>query len=338
MYYYGSFVTKYLNSLIDEIHLRYLGEEINTIYIGGGTPSCLTIKDLRYLFNILKQFNLTHLEEFTFECNLNDITEELLSLLKENKVNRLSIGIESFNENKLQFMQRSSTFSDAVAKMSLIRKMGFDNVNLDLIYGIPNETMKDLKHDLDLILKLEPDHISTYSLIVEDNTQISNNGVLPIPEELDASMYEYICDKLKSKKYQHYEVSNFAKKGKESLHNLQYWNNEEYFGFGLGAHGYINGVRYENTRSLTQYTQGAFLKYEEMLSKEDKMYNELMLGFRKMQGINLKEFFLKYEVNMQEVFDLKEALKNNELIVEGEYIFVNPEYIYVMNEILIKIL
>lgn len=338
MLYNGPWVTQYLNALINEIQDRYLGEEISTLYIGGGTPSALSIKDLRYLFEILSRFNMEKLEEFTFECNLNDINEELLQILKENGVNRLSIGIESFNEDKLKFMERSHTFTDAMEKMKLIRKMGFNNVNVDLIYGIPNETLKDLKKDLDLILKLEPDHISTYSLIVEDNTKVGISGVLPIPEELDASMYEYICDKLEAKKYNHYEVSNFALKGKESRHNLQYWNNNEYYGFGLGAHGYIHGVRYENTRSLTKYVKGEFLKSEEILSKEDKMYNELMLGFRKMEGINLKEFFMKYEINMQEAFDLHDVLRNEELIVDGEYIYVNPVYIYVMNEILIKIL
>ncbi len=338
MLYNGSWVTQYLNALIEEIKDKYDGEVIKTLYIGGGTPSSLSLKDLKYLFEIIKQFNLTELEEFTFECNLNDLNAELLQFLLDNGVNRLSIGIESFNEDKLKFMERHHTFLEAEEKFKLMRKMGFNNINIDLIYGIPGETLKDLKKDLELFLKLEPDHISTYSLIVEDNTKIGINGVIPIPEELDASMYEEICEKLDMKRYEHYEVSNFAKKGKKSKHNLKYWNNEEYYGFGLGAAGYTNGVRYENTRSLTEYINGKRRKKEEILSIEDKMYNELMLGFRKMEGINLKDFFIKYGVNMQEVFDLHEVLKNEELIVDGEYIYVNPEYIYVMNEILVKIL
>lgn len=338
MLYNGSWVTQYLNALIEEIKDKYDGEVIKTLYIGGGTPSSLSLKDLKYLFEIIKQFNLTELEEFTFECNLNDLNAELLQFLLDNGVNRLSIGIESFNEDKLKFMERHHTFLEAEEKFKLMRKMGFNNINIDLIYGIPGETLKDLKKDLELFLKLEPDHISTYSLIVEDNTKIGINGVIPIPEELDASMYEEICEKLDMKRYEHYEVSNFAKKGKKSKHNLKYWNNEEYYGFGLGAAGYTNGIRYENTRSLTEYINGKRRKKEEILSIEDKMYNELMLGFRKMEGINLKDFFIKYGVNMQEVFDLHEVLKNEELIVDGEYIYVNPEYIYVMNEILVKIL
>ena len=338
MLYHGPWVIPYLNALVEEIKDKYDGEEIKTMYIGGGTPSSLEMKDLKYLFEIINHFNLAPDLEFTFECNLNDINEELLEFLKENRVNRLSIGVESLNPKKLAFMERNHTFEDYESKMKLMRKMGFDNINVDFMYGIPKESIKDMKKDLDKILKLNPDHISTYSLIVEDNTKVGISGVLPIPEELDASMYEYICEKLELKNYEHYEVSNFALKGKKSKHNLNYWDNKEYYGFGLGASGYIHGVRYENTRSLTNYLKGEFLLKEEVLSKEDKMYNELMLGFRKMEGINLKEFFRKYEVNMQEVFDLKEVLEEEELIVDGEYIYVNPEYIYVMNEILIKIL
>ena len=335
---HGPWVTQYLNALLLEIQDKYLDEEIKTIYIGGGTPSSLSTKDLKYLFEIISKFKLATDYEFSFECNLNDINEELLDILKSNGVNRLSIGVESFNQGKLEFMERNHTFMQAQDAIKLARLYGFNNINVDLMYGIPGESLKDLKKDLDLILKLNPDHISTYSLIVEDNTKIGNAGVIPIPEELDASMYEEICNVLEDNGYEHYEVSNFAKEGKMSKHNLTYWNNEEYYGFGLGASGYIHGVRYENTRSITKYFKGEYLKSEEILSKDDKMYNELMLGFRKMKGINLREFYKKYEVNMQEVFDLSSLLKEKELIVDGEYIYINPDYIYVMNEILIKIL
>ena len=336
--YHGPWVTQYLNSLILEINNRYDNEPIKTLYIGGGTPSSLGIKDLKYLMQIVKKFNIKDLEEFTFECNLNDINEEMLQVLYENGVNRLSIGIESFNEDKLKFMERYHTFEDAYNKIDLARNIGFDNINIDLIYGIPGETTKDLIKDIETFLKLKPDHISTYSLIIDDNTKIGISKINPIPEELDASMYEYICDELEKNGYKHYEVSNFSKPGKESKHNLKCWNNEEYFGFGVGAHGYIHGVRYENTKSLTSYIDGMTTLHEEVLSKEDKMYNEVMLGFRKMEGINLREFFDKYDINFQEVYDIKECLKEQELIYKDGYIFINPKYIYVMNEILIKFL
>ena len=151
-------------------------------------------------------------------------------------------------------------------------------------------------------------------------------------------MYSYICKFLKRKKFTHYEVSNFAKPGNESKHNLNYWNNLEYYGFGVGAHGYAFGVRYENTRSLTDYLNGKYLLNEELVSKTAEMENELMLGFRKIQGIKLEEFFEKFDVNMQEVFPIKPLLKNNDLVYKNGYISINPDRIYLMNEILIKLI
>ena len=334
--YNGPWITPYLNALIKEIQDKYEGEEIKTIYIGGGTPSSLTLKDIKYLLSALKIFNTDKLEEFTFECNLNDINTYLLQLLKDYNVNRLSIGIESFNENKLSFMERSHTFEEAKEKINMARELGFDNINVDLIYGIPGETIKDLKKDIELLLELKPDHISTYSLIIEDNTKIGISNMVPISEDLDAEMYNLVCKKLEN--YNHYEVSNFAKEGKESKHNLAYWNNNEYYGFGLGASGYVHGARYENTKSLTKYINGTSLYKQEILSQYDQMYNEIMLGLRKLEGINCKKFYQKYNTNVQDVFNIKEAIKENELIYEDDYLYINPDYIYVMNEILIKIL
>ena len=330
MYYHGPWVTKYLNALAKEVEERYEGDLIKTLYIGGGTPSSLNVKDIKYLFEIVSKFNLSEDCEITFECNLNDLNEELLLTLKE--------GIESFNEDILKFMERNHTFEEASYAIKLARYYGFDNINVDLIYGIPGETLKVLKKDLEMILELKPDHISTYSLIVEDHTKIGNMGIIPIPEELDASMYELICDRLKKENFIHYEVSNFSLENKQSKHNLTYWDNNEYYGFGMSAAGYIHGVRYENTKTLNDYFEGKWIKTQDILSKEDIMYNELMLGFRKMSGISLREFYNKYKINMQEAFDLREVLKEKELIVKDEYIFVNPKYIYVMNEILIKII
>ncbi len=338
MLYHGPWVTKYLNALALEIKDKYEGEELETIYIGGGTPSALSEKELRYLLDIVAKFNVSDNLEYTFECNINDISETLLSILKEYGVNRLSIGIESFDNNKLEFMERYHTFEEAEEKIKLCRKLGFNNINLDLIYGIPGENLKVLKKDLDLILKLDPDHISTYSLIVEDNTKVGNSKMIPISEDLDAEMYDYIVSRLESKKYLRYEISNFSKKGKESRHNLNYWNNLEYYGFGLGASGYIASVRYENTRSLTDYLNGKYVLKQELLTKEVSMDNELMLGLRKIEGINLQNFYDKYDVNLQEVYDIKELLKNNDLIYDKGYLYINKDELYIMNEILIKIL
>ena len=337
--YHGPWIEKYLNALENEMKNRYNGEIMHTIYIGGGTPSVLINQDLERLLTIIKNnVNMSDDLEYTIECNLNDIDEQLLETLKKYGINRLSIGIESFNPKKLEFMERSHTFEEAEEKINLARSKGFDNINVDLIYGIPGESVKELKKDLALFLKLKPDHISTYSLIIEDNTKIALKGIQPISEDLDAKMYEYICGELDDKGYEHYEISNFCLNQKYSRHNLNCWDNKEYYGFGVGASGYTFGVRYDNTKSLTSYFEGNYLLSEKVLSKEEIIDNELMLGLRKIKGIYLPDFYKKYNKNIQDIYDLKEALRNKELLYENDYLFVNPEYIYVMNEILIKIL
>lgn len=338
MFYYQKWSTKYLIKLKEEILDLYNGEEVRSIYIGGGTPSALKTKELEFLMDTIKVFNRSVTCEVTFECNLEDITKELLEILKQNKVTRLSIGIQSFNEENLKILGRNHSFDDAKEKMALIREFGFKNVNLDLIYAIPNETMKILKDDIKKFLKLEPDHISTYSLMIEPNTLLWINGIRPIKEDKDEEMYHYICKTLEKKGFTHYEVSNFAKEGKESIHNLTYWNNEEYYGFGLFASGYIDQIRYTNTKNLTKYLEGEYKGAEEILSKQDIMDNEMMLGLRKLKGIQKEEFEKKYQVKMEDVYPIKPLLKNGDLEEKRGYIFIPKNKIYVMNEILLKMI
>lgn len=336
--YNKEWVNKYLICLEEEIKNRYDNELINTLYIGGGTPSSLDIDFLKKLMDICKIFNIDDKYEFTFECNINDITEEKLEILKKNGVNRLSIGIESFDKKKLKFMERSSNYEEVLEKINLCRNLDFNNINVDLIYGIPGENLHTLKNDLKKMLTLDVEHISTYSLMIEDNTKIGIKGIKPIREELDSKMYKYIVKFLTNNGYEHYEVSNFCKPDKYSRHNLNYWQNKEYFGFGCGASGYIGNVRYTNTLSISKYLNKDIKNMEELLSLKDVMDNEIMLGLRLTKGINLQEFFNKYEVNLQEVYNIKPLLKNKELIYKDGNIFINPKYIYVMNEILIKII
>lgn len=338
MNYQKEWIEVYLDVLKEEIEEKYADEYLDTIYIGGGTPSCLSKEELNKLFDIIKIFNLNEEYEFTFECNVNDITEELLNILKESQVNRLSIGVESFNNNNLKLIERKHTFEDALTKINLVKNYGFNNINVDLIYALPEETLSTVKKDINQLLKLDIPHISTYSLIIEEHTKLKIKGIKEIDQDLDAKMYEYIVKKLTNNNYNHYEISNFAKKGYESRHNLTYWNNEYYYGFGLGAHGYVHGVRYENTRSFHDYLNGNYILEENILSKQQIMENELMLGLRKTKGINLNEFFNKYDINLQDVFDIRPLLKTKDLIYKNGNIFVNPSKLYVMNEILLKLI
>ena len=222
--YNKQWVYVYLKALDKEIKDRYMDENIKSIYIGGGTPSILKGKELIKLLDMTRIFHLTDNYEFTFECNLEDIDEELLLTLKKYGVNRLSIGIQSFQENNLKFMNRNADFNDAKTKIKLCRKLGFNNINLDLMYAIPGENLRELKKDLNLFLELNPDHMSCYSLILEEHTKAFIDKYDYIDEEEDYKMFKHIEKKLSNA--HHYEVSNYAILGHESIHNLTYWNNE----------------------------------------------------------------------------------------------------------------
>ena len=237
MYYNSNFVNSYLNALSNEIKEDYKGEILETIYIGGGTPSSLSIDELKHLFLITNTLNLSDNYEFTIECNIEDVNKEKLELFKNNKVNRISIGVQSFNNKILKYLNRKYDSEIILKKINLAKKY-FDNINIDLIYAVNNETIDDLKKDLELFLKLDIPHISCYSLIIEKNTILYNKNEEYISEDLDRLMYDTI-EKTLSSNYCHYEISNYAKKGFESKHNLCYWNNKEYYGFGLSAASYI---------------------------------------------------------------------------------------------------
>ena len=327
-------VSVYLEALEKEIDKYYENDIVKTIYIGGGTPSCLGIEYINKLFRILKKIKLAGSYEMTFECNINDINDELLKCLSMNGVNRLSIGIESFDKKNLEFMNRHHSKKEVFEKIKLCRGYEFENINVDLIYALPTEKFLTLKKDLRNILKLGVEHVSTYSLIIEEHTMIYNQGIKPISEELDYKMYSYICKKLSKKGFHHYEVSNFAKFGYESTHNLTYWNNQEYYGFGLGSHGYINAMRYENTRNFGKYLKEEFRFNELLVSFQEEMENELILGLRKLDGINIREFENKFGKDIFKVFNIEEALKEKYLRLKGEMLYIPEDKIYVMNEII----
>ncbi len=331
-----NWVYKYLDSLSNEINQNYNGEGISTLYIGGGTPSALDIKQLDRLFNIIKVFNKSQNIEFTFECNIENITEEKLKLLYDNGVNRLSIGIQTFNDKYLKFLNRNHNKDIIKNKIKLAKEIGFNNINIDLIYALKEQTIEELKDDLNSFLELDITHISTYSLIIEPHTMLYINKEKNINEELDYEMYNTIINTLENHNYKHYEVSNFAKEGYESKHNLTYWNNNEYYGFGVGASGYINDVRYDNTRSINEYFNGNYRLNEHRLDLQETIQKEFILGLRKINGINKKEFYNKYNIDIKSIDVVSNLLKQNKLIENEKNIYINPKYIYVSNDILIE--
>ena len=333
VFYNSKLVDDYLCALSHEIDMYYKGEVINTLYIGGGTPSCLSVQQLYVLFDILSRFNFSDDYEFSFECNIESINYDKLKFLYDHGVNRLSIGVQTFNLKFLKFLNRNHSSDLVVNRINMAKEIGFNNINIDLIYAIPGETLDDLNYDIDMFLDLGINHISCYSLILEEHTKLYVDGVSNISEDLDRDMYELICDRLSSNGFNHYEISNFSKSGFESKHNLVYWNNMHYYGFGCGASGYIDNVRYDNTRSLNKYIKGEYRLNENVLDRNSIIENEFILGFRKINGINICDFNKKYGNIFNDVVNKK--IKEGKLINDGVNVFINPDYIYVSNSILV---
>ncbi len=332
-YYQEKLAFDYLDALEKEMKSRYQGELLKTIYIGGGTPSALSLTQLKKLLTIVDSFKREKNCEYTVECNVESITEEKIKCMVSHGVNRISIGVETVQPKFLSFLNRHHTKEEVLEKIVMIKKY-CQNINIDLIYALPGETEVEVNDDLDFFLSLEVPHISTYSLMIEEHTILYNQGIKPIDDEKDAEMYEQICKKLGE--YHHYEISNFAKKGYESKHNLTYWNNLEYYGFGLGASGYMNSIRYTNTRSMNHYLKGKWEYESSLLSEKEKIENEFILGFRKIDGISIASFQEKYHRSPFTLESVKTLLQNHQLQTDGTFLWIPTQYIYVSNDILIN--
>lgn len=332
VYYNETRVDSYLDALEKEIKESYKLESLKTIYVGGGTPSCLNLKQLENLLKILSIFNKELNYEFTFECNI-DIEEEKIKLLSKYGINRISVGIETVNHNYLKLLNRSHNKDEIISKINLIKKY-FTNINVDLMYGFKDQTIEELNQDIDFILNLDVPHISTYSLIIEPHTVLAINNYNNVSDDLESDMYYNIIQKFKN--YIHYETSNFSKVSFESNHNLTYWNNEPYYGFGLGASGYISDIRYDNTRSLSNYLNGKMKLNENKIDFIERLENEFILGLRKIKGINKKYFKNKYGLNITSIKVVSELIKEGKLIDDGINIYINHDYLYIANSILVR--
>ena len=338
VFYNKKYINDYLEALNKEIKSNYKGEIITSLYIGGGTPSSLSIDELKRLFNIISIFNLSKDCEFTMEANADSLTLDKIKLLKKYGVNRVSLGIETINKKLQEVIERRTSKESIINCINNLKKEGITNINVDLIYAIKGETLDDLKKDIDFLISLDVPHISTYSLIIEDNTKLKIKGVKNIDKSIDREMYDMISSILKNNNYIHYEISNFSKKGYSSKHNLKYWYNLEYYGFGVGASGYIDNIRYTNTRSITNYINGKTILDKEIVTIKDKMFYEVMLNLRTNKGIDKEIFKDKYKTNIDDIFNYKELISSNILEEDNRYLRVCEEYFYVLDEIILKFL
>lgn len=320
----GQPVEAYIDELLKEYD-SYGISSLQTLYIGGGTPSVLPAEQLeKLLTHLTKNLDLEELEEFTVEANPSDLTDEVLTVLAQSPVNRISLGVQSFDDKLLKKIGRTHTEAQVYSSIERLRAAGFENITIDLIYGLPNQTMEMVERDVQKFLELDLPHVALYSLILEDHTVFMNRqrrGRLRLPsDDRNADMYEYIIETLTAKGYSHYEVSNFGKIGYESKHNMTYWDNAEYYGVGAGASGYLEGIRYKNHGPVHHYLREENKRVnEEVLTRKQKIEEEMFLGLRKKNGVSIERFHKKFGQTLEEVYGtIIEELTFQKMLFEAD--------------------
>ncbi len=308
--YYCSFVSgidffykkQYIDALLKEIKIKYKNDKLNTLYFGGGTPSLLEVCDFE---NIISNFNLNSNCEITVEANPESVSFSKFRQLKNLGINRISLGVQTFNDKILKEIGRIHNQKDILKSIDIIKRADINNISIDLIYGLPSQTMSLFKTDLKKAVACEVNHISTYGLKIEQNSLFYNNKPLNLPDDdLQAEMYIFLCNFLQENKFIHYEISNFAKKSKMSKHNYAYWKNENYYGFGLNASGYEGNIRYKNISDVNDYIKNP-LKTEEKyeLCCYEMLEYEIMLALRLKEGININNLNNKYQIDFMKRYE-----------------------------------
>jgi len=317
---------------------------VGSIYIGGGTPTLLEPSYIASIITSLKgRFAITPDAEISIEANPETVTYEKLAVLRESGVNRLSIGFQSLDDDLLTLLGRKHSAQQAVDAFNAARRAGFDNINIDLIFGVPGQMLANWALNFEQAAALEPEHLSCYGLTVEPGTALEceiTTGALAMPDEdMQADMFAYTMESLEESGYGHYEISNYAKPGKECRHNLVYWDNRDYIGFGAGAHSRIGNKRFANTAKPTDYIETAgtdLFKPEEIeLSIDDEMSEMLFLGFRKMEGVNLEAFASRFGCSVQDIYGAQiEGLLDDGLIESKNGLLrLTPRGIFIGNEV-----
>ncbi|ORO92940.1 radical SAM family heme chaperone HemW [Streptococcus mitis] len=321
-------VDSYLEHLLEEFQ-SYDIQKLRTLYIGGGTPTALSASQLEVLLKgLTKNLDLSALEELTIEANPGDLDADKIAVLKNSAVNRVSLGVQTFDDKMLKKIGRSHLEKDIYENIDRLKLAGFDNISIDLIYALPGQTMEQVKDNVAKAIGLDIPHMSLYSLILENHTVFMNRmrrGKLPLPkEELEAEMFEYIIAELEKSGFEHYEISNFSKPGFESRHNLMYWDNAEYYGIGAGASGYVNGVRYKNHGPIRHYLsavkEGNARITEEHLSQKEQMEEEMFLGLRKKSGVSMARFEKKFGRSFDGLYGeiVRDLVQQGLMQIEGD--------------------
>lgn len=319
------------------------GGAVDTIYIGGGTPSAIKKENIaKILGGVFSHFDVKKDAEITIEVNPGTVNKEKIKSYKEIGINRISIGSQDFSDEGLKILGRIHTLDDIYKTVNLAKEIGIDNISLDLMYAFFGQTIDSLKKSIEKLVKLNPNHISTYALSIEEGTPffegVKNKIYSPLSDETYSQMYKTICTMLNEAGYNHYEISNFAKEGYHSRHNTLYWKCNEYFGFGAGASGYLNSERFKMTSDIFSYINNPLLKEEtETLDKNDKMCEFIILGLRMAKGISKKDFKQNFNKDIFEVYkdELNKHINITKMIIDdGENIYLNKDAYFISNLIL----
>ena len=300
VYFKNQPVDEYIEALGEEMRLAtkeygQIFERVETIFLGGGTPTALSAQQITRLLSLIKKYiPMQHVTEFTSEANPDELTEDKLRALYSGGVNRLSLGVQSFDQGLLEKIGRTHSNEHVYQTIELAKQVGFENISIDLMYGLPNQSMEQWKDSLRKAFALDLPHYSAYSLIVEPKTIFYiqyAKGRLNLPsEDLEGDMYEVLMTEMERAGISQYEISNFAKPGFESIHNKIYWDNDEYAGFGAGAHGYVNGERYSNHGPIKKYMEAVAMNelpiiHSHTVTETERLEEQMFLGLRKVEGV-----------------------------------------------------
>jgi oxygen-independent coproporphyrinogen-3 oxidase len=338
VFYSFLYEEKYLKALFKEIS-ESMVNKCNTIYIGGGTPSVLSNLGLEKLLAFLNKY-LDNDYEFSIEVNPETINEDKVKLFAKYGINRVSIGVESFNEDILKILNRNHNYKDIENCVSLLNKYKISNYSFDFIYGINGLTLKHLENDFKQIDKLKPKHLSFYSLILEDNTCLKAKNYVELDDEIVVNQYDYIYKELLKRGYNQYEVSNYSLNGYKCKHNLVYWKDKEYYGFGLGASGYLNNIRYTNTKNLTKYLNFENTKIKEEVTLIDKKEEYIMLGLRLNEGISLSEYqkLFNEDLLVSKNKEIDSLLKQDLIKISDDRLFTTYQGMLLLDTVIIKLI
>lgn len=340
----ASWKDRYISQLCEEIY-SYREERIkvDSIFFGGGTPTLLTPDEFRKIFLAIEDsFEILADSEFTVEANPKTLDREKLRTYKECGVNRLSIGLQSIHENELKILGRIHSYEDFLASYKLAGEFGISNLNVDLMYGIPEQTIESFGITLEKLIALKPQHISLYGLILENGTPLYKmKDTLSFPsEDEECDMYYLAAQKLSDAGYSHYEISNYALPGRECSHNLKYWHCDEYIGIGLSAYSYFEGKRFGNLNDKDVYLSDSCISYKRNYDSVDESYEFVMLGLRLREGISLKEYESRFGISFlhgrKEIIDRLVAF--GYISIEGDRLHLTEQGFYVSNAILTELI